>query len=551
MKKILCFFTAFFFTSAVFLFANDDKDSLQEKSVFNFEESSYAKEKWANVPQAKRPKTRSQDELVSGGLKDEKSMTDDYVKKCQDTFLYGLETEITDLIDELNKAEDLRFVDEIYDLFEETNNSVLKQKIIEYFTKLKDPCLEDFAVEVINDPYDQKKDTVSDCFKYIAAVDCKAAIPGLVELVDKEEEDYFNGALTCLGEIGGEKEALFLADYLDREDLSVAQKQALMRVLGKIKSVQTWEKLSEIAQDENENTFVRMYAAEAIGAMQKSESEDILIDLFEDSDPNLRSYVIKGISYYTDTKADRLIISGIRDSQYKVRLEAINAASERDLKDAVPYLIYRCKDKSEQDQVKNKCYESLAKLNTSEGNEYLLSLITDKKVSDRIKIKVSAALLKENNTGSTEIIKLAKESLLSDQKKSLRYALGKEFAKYGRPEYEEICGMYIDHADVSTQGTGLDIFAKGKYDSLRVKVYALARDAEIVEEEKTETSADKKANTLKSSKKPNANAKKAKAILERTGFYSKEDRTLYEEELKKSKSPADEKLPARTSAPEK
>ena len=36
----------------------------------------------------------------------------------------------------------------------------IKQKVLTYFKQLEDPCLEDYAVEVLNDPYEEKNDLV-------------------------------------------------------------------------------------------------------------------------------------------------------------------------------------------------------------------------------------------------------------------------------------------------------------------------------------------------------------------------------------------------------
>lgn len=437
----------------------------------------------------------------------------DYEKKCNDILKYGLEGQITELIDELTKNQDNRFVDGIYDLFQETKSVAVKEKILDYFTKLKDSCLASYAVEIINDPYDEKNSIVEKCFKYVSEADIKDANPGLVDLVDKEEDAYFTGALSALGETGGKEEALFLADYLDRDDLNVSQRQALMRVLGRIKAVETWQKISEIAKDENENTFVRMYAAEAIGAMEKPESEDILVELFESNDPNLRTYVIKGISYFNDKKSSDLIIQALRDSQYKVRLEAVSAVGKNRIDKAVPFLIFRCKDKDEQKQVKEKCYSVIADLNTSDGNDYLISVLKDKKIGDATKAKVSAALLEYNHAGTKEVIELARSALKSDIQKNLRYALGKEFAKYDRSEFADICAEYIASDDVATQGTGLDIWAKGRYSSVKATVEEIAKDAE--EENLTEEKEKPKGYQF-GVKKKNANAKKAKRILEQS-----------------------------------
>ena len=437
----------------------------------------------------------------------------DYEKKCNDILKYGLEGQITELIDELTKNQDNRFVDGIYDLFQETKSVAVKEKILDYFTKLKDSCLASYAVEIINDPYDEKNSIVEKCFKYVSEADIKDANPGLVDLVDKEEDAYFTGALSALGETGGKEEALFLADYLDRDDLNVSQRQALMRVLGRIKAVETWQKISEIAKDENENTFVRMYAAEAIGAMEKPESEDILVELFESNDPNLRTYVIKGISYFNDKKSSDLIIQALRDSQYKVRLEAVSAVGKNRIDKAVPFLIFRCKDKDEQKQVKEKCYSVIADLNTSDGNDYLISVLKDKKIGDATKAKVSAALLEYNHAGTKEVIELARSALKSDIQKNLRYVLGKEFAKYDRSEFADICAEYIASDDVATQGTGLDIWAKGRYSSVKAAVEEIAKDAE--EENLTEEKEKPKGYQF-GVKKKNANAKKAKRILEQS-----------------------------------
>lgn len=437
----------------------------------------------------------------------------DYEKKCNDILKYGLEGQITELIDELTKNQDNRFVDGIYDLFQETKSVAVKEKILDYFTKLKDSCLASYAVEIINDPYDEKNSIVEKCFKYVSEADIKDANPGLVDLVDKEEDAYFTGALSALGETGGKEEALFLADYLDRDDLNVSQRQSLMRVLGRIKAVETWQKISEIAKDENENTFVRMYAAEAIGAMEKPESEDILVELFESNDPNLRTYVIKGISYFNDKKSSDLIIQALRDSQYKVRLEAVSAVGKNRIDKAVPFLIFRCKDKDEQKQVKEKCYSVIADLNTSDGNDYLISVLKDKKIGDATKAKVSAALLEYNHAGTKEVIELARSALKSDIQKNLRYALGKEFAKYDRSEFADICAEYIASDDVATQGTGLDIWAKGRYSSVKAAVEEIAKDAE--DENLTEEKEKPKGYQF-GVKKKNANAKKAKRILEQS-----------------------------------
>jgi HEAT repeat protein len=240
-----------------------------------------------------------------------------------------------------------------------------------------------------------------------------------------------------------------------------------------------------------------MYAAEALGAMGKSDGEKILVQLFESDDPNLRVYVVKGISYFSDKTADDLIIQALRDGQYKVRYEAVCAIEKRKSAQAVPYLIFRCKDKSEEKNVKEKCYSVLASMNDSKANEYLVSLIKDKKTGDSTKAKVASVLLQNGSAGTKEILELAESTLKNDAQKNLRYALGKEFAKYSRSEFASICEAYLSSSDVATQGTGLDIWARGKYSGARKIVEEIAADAD--DENSAENSA--KTPTQKKQKK--------------------------------------------------
>lgn len=454
--------------------------------------SSYSKAGESDVPAQKRPKSPD-----SSKVKDLDNTDPEGREKNAGILKFGLEDEISELLAKLTTNKDVRFVNEAYDLFEETKSSRIKVNIFEYFAALEDPCLEDYAVMILNDPYDEQKSVVNACFGYVQAVKTSCAIPAVESLLENDAESYFNGAIAALGKIGGSDEALYLTEYFEKEDLTVAQKQTLVRVLGELKATETYDKLVEMAEDENENSFVRMYASEAIGAMQKDGALDVLTGLYDDKDPNLRVYVVKGVANFNNSDAEKLIIQATRDSHVKVRLEAIAAIKKMKFSNAVPYLIYRAKNDPEQ-AVKNACYPVIAALNTGEGNDYLVGQLTDKKVGDGTKVKISSALLEAGNAGTKEIIDLARESLSDDKRKPMRYALGKEFAKYDNSAFADICLEYLANKDVATQGTGLDIYAKGRYSKADSAVNAIA--------DKFDPEA----------KKGNANAKKASKILGRS-----------------------------------
>ena len=416
----------------------------------------------SEIPNSKRPKPIDKEKAEKAAEKDESEK--DYENKSN-TIKYGLPSEISTLIDELIKNDDPRFTEEIYDIFQVTKNTTIRQKVLTYFKQQEDPCLEDYAVEVLNDPYEEKNDLVKACFQYISTVKTKEAIPAVLAIIEGENDSYFNDAIAAIGEIGGPEEAMFLVEYLERDDLSDAQRQTLMRTCGKMHAVQTWEKVVQVAEDEDENLYVRMYAAESLGLMEKKESVPILVELFTENDPNLRQYVIKGLSHFPGVvEAEETIMQGIRDEHWRVRQEAIKTAKEMKLTDSMPYLIYRAKNDSEK-VIKEEAYNSIAALNTTEGNDFLVAQLGEKKLGDATKKKIVEVLLKEGNAGEKEILALAEECLKDDKRKDLRYAIGKELAKYEKSAYDDICIKYLSSKDSTTQSLGLDIYKTNRFSS--------------------------------------------------------------------------------------
>ena len=389
---------------------------------------------------------------------------------------FGLESEITDLISTLLKEEDKTLTDEILEVFNSTKNVNIRERTIEYFTKIEDASLKEYALLILEDPYDEKTSSVNLLFKYVTALKIKEAAPLIQTLLDSENEEYYDAAITALGEVGGSEEAIFLADFLDR-DLTTARKQNLMKALGKIKAVETWDKLVEVIQNEDENTYVRMYAAEAIGAMEKEESIEILLDLFEDNDPNIRTYAIKGLSYFDNEEVENLAIQGLKDNYYKVRLEAIELIKKFEYDSAIPSLIYRAKNDAEA-TVKYACFDALALLDTKEAREFLVDLIKDTKKSDTMRSKAATSVLKYDGTDNSDSVKAVVEvalSVVEDTKKTaLRYAIGKEIAKYENNLFKEVCEAFLASKDVSTQGIGLDIWKKNRFITLKDTVTSIA-----------------------------------------------------------------------------
>ncbi len=426
------------------------------------------------IPAEMRPRQADPEKLKEVQQKDEDGS--EYESNSM-TLSFGTPSEINSVVDKIVEEDDPRYGDALYDLFQSTASNDVRRKILGYFARQKDPCLSSYAVEILDDPYDTPLALVQECMNYVSEVKCKAAAPALIKLIDSDEEKYFTAALSALGKTGGAKESLYLAKFLERDDLETAQRQALMRTLGQMNAMETFDSIMKIAQDEDENSFVRMYAAEALGNMKKNEAIPVIVKLFETDDPNMREYCIKGLQNFPDSKkAKTTIIQAIRDDHVKVRVQAVKAVKEMHMNDAVDFLIYRAKNDSE-NSVKKECYPVIAEFDTQKGNEFLVKQITDKKVPDSAKLMAAEALLKSgNNAGTNEIAELAKEIVDDPARKSLKYALGKVMAKYMKPAFADVAVLYVQSKDAQLVALGLDMYKAGRYETVKSAVKTLAED---------------------------------------------------------------------------
>jgi HEAT repeat protein len=398
------------------------------------------------------------------------------VQKERETLLYGLDSEIITLLENLKKEEQISYKQEVLTLFESAKTAALKESVISYFAAFKDDSLAAQALEAAQDPYDLPSSTVALWFRYIGAVKLTEAAGSLKELLGDDTIDYFDPIVSALAEIGGVEDADFLLDYMENNDVSVSRRQTILKALAKLNDPQIAGRLMAIADNTDENSFVRMYAAEAVGASGVAEYVPQLTALYDSTDPAFRASIVKALSGFQNNEdAESLVIQAIRDSYYRVRIEALIASKNMNLKKAEPYVLSRAENDPEP-AVRHEAFTTLAAFSTKAGNDFLISVVEDKKSAETTRVKAAAALLEHGNAGHNEIIALARETLKDDKQKNLRYALGKEFAKYDNASFAGICGEYLSHSDVSTKGTGLDMFAKGRYLLLTDSVKTIADD---------------------------------------------------------------------------
>lgn len=400
----------------------------------------------------------------------------------KDILKYGLDSEIINLVSNLEEHDALEFKQELIQLFQKTRNVDIKISILTLFSKFNYDDLTEVVLELLEDPFEQKKQIVNTALQYVSDLKILKANEKVKFLIESNNKDYLHKSIQVLGKIGTDSDAIFLLEKLD-DDFDVEEKEALVlrqtiiNSIGAIGGIETYEALKQIALDENENTYIRTIALSSIGKIKNKNDIPIFISFFEDSDPLLRVAAIKGISQFNTKEADDLIFDAFRDSHYKVRLEALDIVTEYKKDTYVPFIIYRAKNDPE-DIVKNKSLEILGLFTSNdEAKSFLLEIFLDQKRNDPFRVKAASALLLNNFDFVYKDFEDVFNSIVHDDKKiNFRNELAKLVAKIENKKSLDIARSLLAHKDPVAISLGLDMYKLNRYVELKNEVEVLATD---------------------------------------------------------------------------
>ena len=433
------------------------------------------------------PETLKQDQDTpkSGGegAKETKQELDE-IEQARQALQYGLESEILEVINKVDKQDFQTLLGDFSRLFAETKSTAVREGLFGVYQKYEDGQLMEAATAVLEDYEAQQRTLVKAVLSYLGTVKPELS-PDLSETLQKmltqDTAEYGAEVVSVLGEIGGDAEADFLVTYFDSLTIDDAKqelilKQTIVAALEKLHKENTRAFLLERAQDETENMYVRSSAIAGLAQMGNPDIIPLLVTFFEQPEPQLREAAIRGAASFNTDETRKLILQGFKDSYYKVRLEALKTVQKAKMQEAAPYALYRAKY-DPTDAVKFAAVETLAILNAAEGNTWLSETFRDPKKSEKLRITILSTALKHNPTIIAADLNTVVLATVTDNKqKKLRYEFGKEIAKVENTVTAEICTAFLQSDDVLTKSIGLDMFKTSRPAESRALVETIAQD---------------------------------------------------------------------------
>ena len=320
-------------------------------------------------------------------------------KQRLDTLRYGTDTEIASLIQTI-KNEKIDYLDnELIEIAQKSKNRAILSGIFGFFGESEKSGLEERAIKAIVERDQEANDTILAAVNYLGSVKAGEAVDAVEELINSGESRFLGSALRALGRVAPEEEAdsvaAFLLDYYNNRNPSDENKREILGALGETGSKESVSFLSALIKDEDERTTLRQAALDAMAKIGDEEGMDAVIEAVSSPDPNVRSSAVAALAPFSGEATESAILEAFRDSYYRTRIGAAQAAGKRRMESAVPYLRYRAEN-DDVPNVKDEAIKALGAINNEEAMGILDSLFSERKNSDRVRIMAADMLLQNN-----------------------------------------------------------------------------------------------------------------------------------------------------------
>jgi hypothetical protein len=266
--------------------------------------------------------------------------------------------------------------------------------------------------------------------------------------------------------------AEYLIDFYNNRGPGEENRREIIIALGDVKSPVGVPLLREIAENNDERAVLRMSALEALAKIGDTGGLDAVLLSVESTDPNVRSTAVAALGPFSGPEIDSAILEAFRDSYYKTRMAAAQAARDRRLVEAVPYLRYRA-ERDDVQAVKDEAIKALGAIGNKDSLDFLSSLFTERKNADRIRL-LSAEMLLQNNA-NTYTAKVIEE--LDEAKRKNQTPLYNGFLRIlgsaKTTALEDLARRFFSSGGVVEKSYALDMVLNNEFRSLAEQVREL------------------------------------------------------------------------------
>ncbi len=368
----------------------------------------------------------------------------------------------------------------------------MRATILDFFASLAWNGAEKPALGIVDDRDNQDVDLISSALLYLAAIRSKEALRFSDALIKEDNKKLLPALVQLMGKSGGEPEETLLLAWFDGDSTTPALKEEVIKALGEIGSAKAAERLGKLILDGTAGKAERMFACDALAKIKDGSSVDGLVKAANDADPNVRTSAVQALGVFAggsgapSDAAKGAIAEALRDSYYKARIAACQAAVAGKVAQALPFLRYKAQSDPVQ-AVRSEACRSLAGLgadsigSASDGLDnpfvFLRARLEDTKEDESLRALCFGLLCRYDPAGSLPTLEARLKAEAAEKDRSFYTALAREVANADKaPGIGVLAHVLLSDKEYLIRIVAIEWILKNKAVDLKPDLELLAKD---------------------------------------------------------------------------
>ncbi len=435
----------------------------------------YAEDEAKNSPEnQKSQETQEENGEKEQEQKEEKSLEE----QRRLTIQYGIDSQIIELINQLKEEKNDNFNSDLKELFNNTSNTNLKSAIIDIFSTQENDALVEDSFELLQDYDSLGSKIVLQLIRYLEEHQTQEITDFFFELIEDPRNEVASAAITAIGVSEKKKYSEDLLTLYENNSLRDELKAPLISALGNLKNDVAFGFLDETVSDDDESKSLRWRACQALGKIGGEKAYESVSSLLNEEDPILRSYAVNSLGYFDQEGVVDILIDALRDSMWRVRVQAAEALGRKQDNKALDILKYKAEYDPDIRNVRLAAVKAIGKIDGEEGYSFLRKLYSSSDTPLGLRTASIKILVEENLTPSLDAInKVMKEEWEKDESYILDYTC-KMLSTKKSNELKPLYKKMLNHpSHINLLIYGLRGVQLNKISSLKAEVEKLTGDS--------------------------------------------------------------------------
>jgi HEAT repeat protein len=390
------------------------------------------------------------------------------LQEWRDTLLYGLNSQIEELLPTLTENREADVLPEVVALFETTNDAEVLAAAAAYLTALESPDGWERSEEIISRETQRDERLLVALMNYLRETEASLS----EETIDTLRRTAIDGALSPataavrLMASSGVSAEILIEIY---EDTFVSDevRGTILIELGERRDAEVFDFVSDIIREDEEATStLQRYAIDTLGKLGDPRALPTILFQMGSDDAFTRAYAVSALASFETPEADRAVVTALRDEFWRVRVAALQTIRERALSEALPAVMYVVRRDPER-RVRLEAIETLAVLDSSDGWALLHERFRSTRTGIEERGAIAQAMIEHDLGASMETLMEVMQQEWETENSRVLDTIGRLVSQADDPRIEPIAARLLDHPNYILQIYGLRAMGRNRLTGLR------------------------------------------------------------------------------------